>query len=55
MANESRSELIKQIQSEYHKKLKDLESKLAVNHKELNQIEKLINPFMDKQRIVSFT
>jgi uncharacterized coiled-coil protein SlyX len=39
MMTESKSELAKQIQSEYHKKLKDLESKLAVQHKELNQIE----------------
>jgi len=43
MSNESRVDLIKQIQSDYHKKLKELESQLAIKHKELNQIEKSIN------------
>ncbi len=42
MNDDSRSELAKQIHSEYHKKLKDLESKLAAQHKELNQIEQAI-------------
>ena len=37
MTNESKSELAKKIESEYHKKLKELESSLAVKHKELNQ------------------
>lgn len=39
MVNSSKSNLIKKIQSEYNKKLKDLESKLAVKHKEMSQIE----------------
>ncbi|MFW9948055.1 MAG: hypothetical protein ACFFDX_14620 [Candidatus Odinarchaeota archaeon] len=39
MVNSSKSNLIKKIHSEYNKKLKDLESKLAAKHKELNQIE----------------
>jgi len=39
MTNESKAELVKQLQSEYHKKLKDLESKLAIKHKELNKVE----------------
>lgn len=38
----NKSELTKKIKSEYHKKLKDLESKLAAKHKELNQIERSI-------------
>jgi len=42
MANDSKSELYKKIQSEYHKRLKELESKLAIKHKELTQIEHLI-------------
>lgn len=42
MTNESKSELIKKIKAEYHKKLKDLESKLATKHKELNKLEQLI-------------
>jgi len=40
MVKESKSELLKKIQSDYHKKLKELESKLAVAHKELHQIER---------------
>ena len=39
MVNSSKSNLIKKIQAEYNKKLKDLESKLAVKHKEMSQIE----------------
>jgi len=39
LVNSLKSNLIKKIQSEYNKKLKDLEFKLAVTHKELNQIE----------------
>lgn len=42
MANESKSELKKKIESEYHKKLKDLELKLAAIHKELTQIDRTI-------------
>ena len=42
MANESKSELKKKIESDYHKKLKDLESLLATKHKKLNQIERTI-------------
>ena len=40
MVKSSKSELIKIIQSEYHKKLKDLEAKLALKHKELDQVER---------------
>jgi len=39
LVKSSKSDLIKKIQSDYNKKLKDLESKLAVKHKELSQIE----------------
>ena len=39
MVNSLKSDLIKKIQAEYNKKLKDLESKLAVKHKEMSQIE----------------
>jgi uncharacterized protein involved in exopolysaccharide biosynthesis len=42
MTKKSKSELYKQIQSEYHKKLKDLESKLAIKRKEMNKIEQSI-------------
>ncbi len=42
MTNESKSELVKKIESEYHKKLKELESKLAAKHKKLNQIERTL-------------
>lgn len=42
MTVSSKSNLINKIQAEYHKRLKELESKLAVKHKELNQIEQLI-------------
>ncbi|MFX0029427.1 MAG: hypothetical protein ACFE8B_09470 [Candidatus Hermodarchaeota archaeon] len=42
MANPSKSTLINQIKSEYRKKIKDLEAKLAIKHKELNQIERLL-------------
>jgi uncharacterized coiled-coil protein SlyX len=42
MAVSSKSDLINKIQAEYHKRLKELESKLAIKHKELTQIEHLI-------------
>jgi len=42
MANPSKMDLINKIKSEYNKKLKDLELKLAVKHKELKKIENLI-------------
>ncbi|MBY9010554.1 MAG: hypothetical protein KGD74_11870 [Candidatus Lokiarchaeota archaeon] len=42
MTNESKSELTKELKSEYHKKLKELELRLAAKHKELNQIERTI-------------
>lgn len=38
----SKPDLIKKIEADYKKKLKDLEAKLAVYHKELNQIEQSI-------------
>ncbi|MFX1377355.1 MAG: hypothetical protein ACFFA0_16265 [Promethearchaeota archaeon] len=42
MANPSKSTLINQIKSEYRKKIKDMEAKLAIKHKELNRIERLL-------------
>ena len=39
MANESKAEIYKRIQSEYHQKLKELESNLASLHKELQKVE----------------
>ena len=42
MTDSSKSNLINQIQAEYHKRLKELESKLTTKHKELNQIEQRI-------------
>lgn len=39
MTNNSRYELSKKIYSEYNKKLKELESKLASKHKELSKVE----------------
>ncbi|MFX0075390.1 MAG: hypothetical protein ACFE96_08110 [Candidatus Hermodarchaeota archaeon] len=42
MTDKVQSELKKKIESDFHKKLKELEAKLAVKHKELNQIEKSI-------------
>ena len=42
MVNSSKSTLISKIKAEYNKKLKDLELKLAVKHKELKKIENLI-------------
>ena len=42
MTNESKSELTKKIKADYHKKLKELESKLAAKHKKLNQIEQTL-------------
>ncbi|MHA1104117.1 MAG: hypothetical protein ACTSPN_00085 [Promethearchaeota archaeon] len=43
MSNSSKFDLIKNIKSDYNKKLKELESKLALKNKELNQIERAIN------------
>ena len=42
MSNPSKSTLKSQINSEYRKKLKDLEAKIAKKHKELNEIERLL-------------
>ncbi|MFX0003933.1 MAG: hypothetical protein ACFE9C_10070 [Candidatus Hodarchaeota archaeon] len=42
MSEPSRSDVINKIKSEYNKKLKDLEAKLALKHKELSQIERVI-------------
>jgi len=42
MSKISKSDLINKIKSEYNKKLKALEAKLALKHKELNQIESAI-------------
>ena len=42
MANSSTANLVNKINSEYNKKLKALESKLAIKHKELKQIERVI-------------
>ncbi len=42
MSNLSKSDLINKIKSEYNKKLKELEAKLATKHKELIQIERTI-------------
>jgi len=42
MSNLSKSGLINRIKSEYNKKLKELEAKLATKHKELIQIERAI-------------
>ncbi|MFW9881311.1 MAG: hypothetical protein ACFFG0_50245 [Candidatus Thorarchaeota archaeon] len=39
MKDSTKSNLINKIKTEYNKKLKDLEFKLALKHKELNQIE----------------
>jgi len=39
MTNNSRYELSKKIQSEYNKKLKELEAKLASKHQELSKVE----------------
>jgi hypothetical protein len=39
MTDSSKANLVNKIQVEYHKKLKELEQKLAAKHKELNQIE----------------
>ena len=36
------SNSVDKIQAEYHKKLKEVEAKLATKHKELNQIEQRI-------------
>jgi hypothetical protein len=43
MSDLSKSELANKIKSEYNKKLKELEAKLAIKHKELIQIERAIN------------
>jgi len=42
MSDISKLEKVNRIKSEYNKKLKDLEAKLALKHKELNQIERAI-------------
>ncbi|NVM34227.1 MAG: hypothetical protein HWN81_01445 [Candidatus Lokiarchaeota archaeon] len=42
MSNLSKSDLINKIKSEFNKKLKELEAKLATKHKELIQIERAI-------------
>jgi len=42
MSVSSKSDLINKIKAEYHKQIKELESKLAIKHKELNQTEQLI-------------
>lgn len=42
MVNSSKSNLDNKIKSDYNKKLKELESKLAIKHKELKQIENAI-------------
>lgn len=42
MSHSPKSNLINKIHSDYNKKLKDLESKIAVIRKELNQIEQNI-------------
>ncbi len=42
MDNSSKSNLVNKIKTEYNKKLKELESKLALKHKELKQIENAI-------------
>ena len=39
MTNTSRYELSRKIHSEYNKKLKEFESKLASKHKELSKVE----------------
>jgi chromosome segregation ATPase len=39
MVKESKTEIYKRIQSEYHQKLKEIESNLASLHKELHQVE----------------
>ena len=42
MVNSSTANSVNKINSEYNKKLKELELKLAKNHKELKQIEHTI-------------
>jgi hypothetical protein len=42
MVDSSKSISINKIKAEYNKKLKDLELKLAVKHKELSKIDSLI-------------
>jgi len=42
MVDSSKSDLVNKIKTEYNKKLKELESKLALKHKELKQIENAI-------------
>lgn len=39
MTNNSRYELSRKVHSEYNKKLKEFESKLASKHKELSKVE----------------
>jgi uncharacterized coiled-coil DUF342 family protein len=43
MVDSSKSNKIKKIQSDYHRKMRDLEDKLAAKHKELDQVEHDIN------------
>lgn len=43
MSDLSKSELAAKIKSEYNKKLKEFEAKLATKHKELIQVERAIN------------
>jgi len=43
MERETKTELVKQIKADYHKKLKVLESALAVKHKELSHLQQSIN------------
>lgn len=43
MSDLSKSELANKIKSEYNKKLKDLEAKLATKHKEMIQVDRAIN------------
>ncbi|MHA1671793.1 MAG: hypothetical protein ACTSV5_14645 [Promethearchaeota archaeon] len=43
MSNSSKLNLVNKIKSDYNKKLKELEAKLALKNKELNQIERSIN------------
>lgn len=43
MARETKKELIKQINADYHRKLNALESELALKHKELSHLQQSIN------------
>jgi len=48
MTNNSRYELSRKVHSEYNKKLKELESKLASKHKELSKVEQGIRHELKK-------